>query len=111
MRHDDGLTDGSRNSTVGDFDLSITSEPTDDIGNTFDEAKELRLYSRRGSASAYARGTINYAGDVDMTSFVATQSGLVTVTQRGRGRGRNPGLVGEVAADRKTLPETFIRSR
>ena len=81
--------------TVGDFDLSITSEPTDDIGNTFDEAKELRLYSRRGSTSAYARGTINYAADVDTMSFVATQSGLVTVTQQGRARA---GLVGEVSA-------------
>ena len=97
--------------TIGDFDLSITGDPTDDIGNTFEDAQELRFWSSWGSTSAYASGTVNYAGDVDMTSFVATQSGLVTVTQRGRGRGRNPGLVGEVAADRKTLPETFIRSR
>ena len=84
--------------TTGGYHLTVTSDPTDDCGNTFDNAKELRLWSHRGSASAHARGTVNYAGDVDMMAFVATESGLVTITQQGWGRGRNPGLTGQVSA-------------
>ena len=84
--------------TTGGYHLTVTSDPTDDCGNTFDNAKELRLWSRRGSASAHARGTVNYAGDVDMMAFVAAESGLVTITQQGWGRGRNPGLTGQVSA-------------
>ena len=84
--------------TLGDFDLSVTSDPTDDIGNTFENAQELHFWRGWGSASAYAGGTVNYAGDVDMMSFVASESGLVTVKQAGWGYWGIPGLAGKVTA-------------
>ena len=82
----------------GDDNPSLTSNLTDDVGNTFDDARQLRLDSRGGHASAHTRGAVNYAGDVDMMSFVATEAGRVTVTQRARGGDRSPDLVSEVTA-------------
>jgi len=82
----------------GALDGTTAPNPIDDIGNTFEDAVELQFYSHWDGALAYARGTINYAGDVDMMSFVAAESGRVTVMQRGRGRRSTTGLAGQVAA-------------
>ena len=73
--------------TEGSYDLTITSDPKDDYGNTDQDARLLRL-GRRG---ARANGRINYNSDVDYFSFLATQTGQVSVTMDGIGRS---GVVG-----------------
>ncbi len=77
---------------AGQFALTLTSDPKDDIGNAQASAKQKRLSRSRGSGRF--AGTINYAQDVDFFEFVATQSGLMRIDQSVRGR--NNSLQGQV---------------
>jgi len=78
--------------TSGGYDLTISSFPTDDYGNTLDAAKLLRL---GGSGSAWLEGKINYRQDVDMLAFVARQSG--TLNAQMQAKGNSAALVPELA--------------
>ena len=65
--------------TAGDYTLTLTSEASDDCGNTLVDAATLRLngYNGRGTAT----GRVDYSGDVDVFELTATDSGALTVTQ------------------------------
>lgn len=73
----------SRNGTTGAYELTLTSDPTDDVGNTVSTAKKLRV----GRGRARAVNAINYAGDVDMFKIVADRSGPMEVDLAGTRRG------------------------
>jgi len=77
------LASGS-SGTTGTFNLSITSDPRDDYGNQADQAHGLAI---RANGSAAIGGVVNYTGDNDYLSFVATKTGLATVVIAAAGRG------------------------
>jgi len=70
--------------TAGGYDLTVTSDPIDDFANTADEARPVRMNARTGSA--FARGAVNYAGDLDVIALVAAKTGTMTVEQEAWGR-------------------------
>ena len=76
---------GSNAGTNGSYDLTLTSDPTDEYGNTLEAAKGLRV--RRGRARA--RGRVNYQGDADVFSLVAHTSAPVHVYLSAIGRRNN----------------------
>ncbi len=78
--------------TVGAYKLAV-STVADDYGDTFDTAKAVTL-SKTGSGSI--NGGIQYTGDVDMFTMVATQTGTMTAGLALTGW-RN-GLSGELTA-------------
>ncbi len=62
--------------TTGDFTLSLTSLPIDDVPDGLDNATTLKL-TRGGYVRAVRR--INYPQDVDATSFVAATTGTMNI--------------------------------
>ena len=74
---------GSYAGLGGDFELRLTSEPTDDRANTAAAAWAMRL---RGDGAGRAGGSVQYASDVDYYSFVATDTGLAEVSMDAWGR-------------------------
>lgn len=74
---------GSKTGTAGSYELTLTSDPRDDHGNTFDAARRLRV-NRRGRGRG--RGSINYYGDVDMLRLVAPMTGEMSVSLYAAGR-------------------------
>lgn len=83
----------SADGTSGDYTLTLTGIPRDDIGNAFAAARSTRLNTR---GSRRTSGRINYPGDVDVFKVVATRTGTMQVDMLLRGR-RND-LVCELAA-------------
>lgn len=79
--------------TSGAYTLTLSSDPVDDIGNSFGSAKEIRL-NKRGAKRL--GGTINYGDDVDVLSLVATTTGTMSVDMESIWRGSN--LTGEISA-------------
>ncbi len=77
--------------TDGDYELTLTSRPYDDYGNTAEAARALRV---RRSGSTSARGRINCVGDTDWLSYTARDDGLVRVRMLAYGRGNK--LVGSL---------------
>jgi len=76
----------SADGTEGAYTLRFVGDPVDDMGNTFDEAKRLRV-SRRGAARG--RGRINYGSDTDVMTFTAVKSGRMRLDLRVAGRRNN----------------------
>jgi len=72
--------------TQGAYDLRFVSKPLDDMGNTFDEAKKLRV-NRRGAGRSIGR--INYGADTDVMTFTAVRAGTMKLDLRARGRRNN----------------------
>ncbi len=64
---------------LGDAATAPMLSVGDDLGNVFTEASPLVLRGRRTSGSA--RGSIDYAGDVDVLSVMAPKTGVMTVCQ------------------------------
>jgi len=73
---------GGKNGTSGTYQLTLTSDPRDDAGNTLLSAKDIRM--RRGRARI--RGTINYTGDEDVFRIVADTTGPMELLLAGSGR-------------------------
>ena len=70
------------NSTTGSYQLTMTSDPVDDVGNMIDSAKALRVSNGR----ARGQGTLNYDGDVDMFSLTTDREGPMEIDLSGSGR-------------------------
>jgi hypothetical protein len=68
---------GAYSSSTGAYVVSV-APVSDDFGNTIDTAHALTVAA---DGSATQAGTIDYGGDVDMFSYVATTSGFFTVRQ------------------------------
>jgi len=83
---------GGADETAGDYTFTVAISPRDDAGNDIAHAAALRGWGW----SVYDYGTIDYAGDVDMKAYEATESGRLTITQRPSGWGGN--LTCQVAA-------------
>ena len=83
----------ARLGTSGAYELTITSDPVDDMGNSFGEAKGITLKS---SGAKRTKGRINYGDDVDLLSLVATTTGTMSVDMLSLGRRNN--LAGEISA-------------
>ena len=81
------------NGQLGGYQLRFVADPIDDCGNTFVEARALRL-NRRGIGRIGRR--INYGQDVDVLAVTATQTGEMTVMMAPGGR--NNTLQGELVA-------------
>jgi len=62
--------------TSGAYTFKVTNKPTDDCGNTFQDARRIRL-AAKGATSLL--GTINYYDDADMLSFAAPTSGTMKI--------------------------------
>lgn len=67
---------GAAGSAGGDYSLSFTSTPFDDYGNTLASAQRRVLSS---SDSGWIFGQVQYAGDVDMFSLTAQQTGRLEI--------------------------------
>jgi len=76
---------GNDNS-AGQYTLTFTAQPNDDVGNSLATSKQKRL-RRRGSTRF--TGKINYSDDVDVFSLVASKSGSMLVDMEARGRRNN----------------------
>jgi hypothetical protein len=72
--------------TSGEFALTISPAPRDDHGNTAETA--TGVYLNLAGAGA-ARGTVDYAGDVDVLSITAPVTGTMTILQDPWGRWDN----------------------
>ena len=77
---------------AGDFSLTLTSDPVDDVANDMADATAMAM-AASGSASKF--GTINYGSDVDIFEFEAAVSGDMTVSMAKRSSGD---LISEVKA-------------
>jgi hypothetical protein len=75
-----------RKGSAGTYSLSARSNPTDDYGNTLDNAKKVTVNTSRTTG---VNGTINYVGDADVFAFVAPTTGTVQVTESATGRNNN----------------------
>ncbi len=64
---------------LGDAATAPMLSVNDDLGNVFTEASPLVLHGRRNSGAV--SGSIDYAGDVDVLSVMATKTGVMTVCQ------------------------------
>ena len=64
---------------LGDAAPAPMLSVNDDLGNAFAEATPLVLHGRRTSGAV--SGSIDYAGDVDVLSVMATKTGVMTVRQ------------------------------
>lgn len=69
-----------KDGTSGDFNLTITSNPTDDHGNDNNSARAMRM--RRGRAAG--KGIVNYDGDNDMFKLTAEADGPLNFLLTGR---------------------------
>lgn len=77
----------------GTYRLTFTSIPFDDIANTFEAARTVRL-NRHGSRRK--TGKINYYDDIDVLKLIATKTGTMHVDFQARGRGNN--LTGRISS-------------
>jgi len=68
---------GGARSSTGDYSLSLTSKPTDDVGN--DAARAAALYVAANGSST-KNGNIQYSNDTDCFAYTAKYSGLVQTT-------------------------------
>ena len=68
--------------TAGDFSLTLTSQPTDDYGNSMAAAKAMAMAA---SGSSSALGEIQYDNDVDFFKFTATVTGDMAVGMNNSG--------------------------
>ncbi len=71
----------------GQYLLTLSSNPKDDIGSDLASAKPKRLNKARGTGRF--SGTINYTQDIDVFVLVATQSGLMRINQTAIGGGNS----------------------
>jgi len=72
-----------KNGTSGSYQITLTSDPIDDVGNTFAAA----AYRRMSRGRARSRGTINYADDVDIIMVQTDSAGPMEIHVAGAGRG------------------------
>ena len=71
------------NGTVGDYKVTISIEPRDDLGNTITEARQVRLV--RGSARP--TGVLNYDGDADVFCVIAPNAAPMNLSLEAAGNG------------------------
>jgi hypothetical protein len=62
------------------YNLSVDYDP-DDVGNTFDSARQIALANGSGSTT----GRLDYLGDIDMFSLAASTTGSMTVNLQATG--------------------------
>ena len=92
---------GDRYDRPGAYALTAASVPVDDYGNDLAGARKIAL---NGSGRGSAAGTVNYAGDQDVFTFIATKTGVLwaEMTPRGSSGVQAAGLAG-YAADETVL--------
>ena len=72
-----------RGGQAGPYTLTVCGHPTDDIGDTFADARAIPLDGETGAGAA--AGRIDYVGDVDMMVLAPTQAWTLHLEQRGGG--------------------------
>lgn len=88
------ITAANAHSYIGQYTMTLTAAPTDDCGNTMATATVLSVPANQTVSGLTA---IQYAGDVDMFSFVAKQSGKATIDMQAVGS-LSPGVDPELFA-------------
>ena len=68
--------------TTGEYQLTLASDPNDDLGNTMLAAREMRVARGR----ARQRAILNYQGDADVLKIVTDRTGPMEIDLTGVGR-------------------------